>query len=94
MPADRDALVWTREAPTVPGHFWIRFIYTHGPGDPFMCEAVPFGFGDGIHHLAFIGLEDEFDVPSGPLNEWDYPSVGSAIAVEWSGPIPLPKEAT
>lgn len=93
MSADRPALpappvlVWTREAPTVPGHFWIR-PWWKKPAEPFEAD---------LRLLLVERPRIVYVAKDRPgflcIAETDPLEGCSCDGYEWSGPIPLPKEA-
>ena len=80
MPADHPDLVWTREAPTVEGYFWHRWPLPKSGRTVEMLRVVR-------RHGALVAWIPDESPGIIPIEQF-------RDDCEWSGPIPLPKEAT
>jgi hypothetical protein len=69
-------LKWTREAPKVPGYFWVRPIDADADDRPVIHQVMD--FEDGALYFDPVGLVSE-------LTEW-------LSVFEFAGPIPPPEE--
>ena len=74
-------LIWTREAPTEPGFYWLRHDGVDADGGVTVAHVT--------RHLRVSGLLGCHTAT--PWEGWD--SVESYYGAEWAGPIEAPKEA-